>query len=85
MGLASGLVVFFVIWWTALFTVLPFSITRDETGKPNDPKLKAKFLTTTLVSAVLWTLVYIVIESDIISFRDIANMMAADDLERIGQ
>jgi predicted secreted protein len=83
MGLVSGIVVFFVIWWTALFTVLPFSITRDETGKPDDPKLKSKFLTTTLVAAIIWLVVFAVIEADVISFRDIATMMAADDLERI--
>jgi predicted secreted protein len=83
MALVSGIVVFFVIWWTALFTVLPFSITRDETGKPDDPKLKAKFLTTTLVAAIIWLVVFAVIEADVISFRDIATMMAADDLERI--
>jgi predicted secreted protein len=83
MALVSGIVVFFVIWWTALFTVLPFSITRDKTGKPNDPKLKAKFLMTTFVTAIIWLIIYVVIEADLISFRDIANIMAADDLERI--
>jgi len=79
MNLLSAVVVFFLIWWTALFTVLPFSISRDETGKPNDPKIKEKFIMTTLVSVVIWAIIYILIEMDIISFREMANIMVVED------
>jgi len=82
MGIISGIAVFFVIWWTALFTVLPFSLVRDETGKPNDPKLKVKFLYTTLLSAALWLCVYGLIQADIISFRVLADHMIEEDMAK---
>ncbi len=79
MGIVSGIVVFLMIWWTAIFTVLPFGLKRDETGKPDDPRLWHKVLMTTFVSALLWLGMYGLIASDIISFRDMARTMRAQD------
>lgn len=79
MGWVSGIVVFLLTWWTMLFTVLPFSLKRDETGKPDDPKLGQKFLITTFVAGVVWLGIYLLISSDIISFHDMAAQMAKED------
>ncbi|MCB1651425.1 MAG: DUF1467 family protein [Alphaproteobacteria bacterium] len=79
MGLVSGIVVFFLIWWVALFTVLPFSLQRDETGKPDDPRLKRKVLYTTLLAIVIWLVIYMLIQADVISFREMADTMAQGD------
>lgn len=78
MGWFTGIIVFLLVWWTVIFTVLPWSLRRDETGKPDDPKLKQKLFVTTLVSAVLWLAVYFLVEADIISFREMAATMAEE-------
>lgn len=72
----TGIIVFILIWWTAIFTVLPFGLKRDEKGIPNDPNMKRKVLMITALSAVLWVLIYLLIEADIISFREMAKIMA---------
>lgn len=82
MNIISGILVYFVIWWTALFVVLPWGV-RQQTGgvekgikgAPENPKLKRKFIVTTLLSLVLWAIVFILVETDIISFREIAKQM----------
>jgi predicted secreted protein len=79
MGWVSGIVVFLLVWWTMLFTVLPFSLKRDEAGKPDDPKLKQKFLITTGIALVIWCVIYVLILSDIFSFYDVANTMVEED------
>lgn len=86
MGIVSGLLVYVIIWWTVIFCTLPLWVKRDmggpETtahGAPEDPKLKQKFLLTTVVSAVLWIIIYALISADIISFRDIARGMSEQD------
>lgn len=79
MGWVSGVVVFLLVWWTMLFTVLPFSLKRDETGKPDDPRLKQKFLQTTLLTALIWCVIYALVEAEIISFHDMAREMAIED------
>ena len=72
----SGLLVYVMIWWVVLFTVLPWGVkVPDEhepghaTSAPAKPMLLRKFLVTSVIAAVLWVLVYYLIESDLISFR----------------
>lgn len=73
----TGIVMFVIIWWTALFAVLPIG-TRpvqraDEAsgwrGAPERPRLMMKVIVTTIVACVLWTGVYVLIQSDYVSFR----------------
>ncbi len=78
MNWVAGVVLYTIIWWTALFAVLPIGtkpIARadDATGwrgAPERPRLLMKVLITTVVSAVIWLGAYWVIESDYLSFRD---------------
>lgn len=72
MDIFTGIIVFLLVWWTALFLVLPWGLERDENGTPKAPKLKKKALITTMVSFCIWLLLYVLIESDMISFREMA-------------
>lgn len=65
--------IYLTIWWTVLFAVLPIGTVSHaeagidkgdggDPGAPVDPKLKRKFLTTTWVAAVLWLIVFAVIQ-----------------------
>ena len=73
----TGVVLFVIIWWTALFAVLPFGtrpVTQaDDTsgwrGAPERPRLLMKVIVTTIVTCLLWTGSYLLIRSDYISFR----------------
>ena len=59
-----GLAVYFVIWWTILFAILPFGIKSQheagdivpgsEPGAPVRPQLLKRMLWNTVVSAVIW-------------------------------
>jgi predicted secreted protein len=73
----TGVVLFVIIWWTALFAVLPIG-TRpvqqpDENsgwrGAPEHPRVLQKVIVTTLVASILWAGAYLLISSDYISFR----------------
>lgn len=89
MGPISGIVVFLMVWWTTLFAVLPWGNRPDEepiigntVSAPNKPKLLKKFLITTLVSAIIWLLIYGLISSNVISFYDMAADMEAQDYQK---
>ena len=70
MSLATGLAMFFLIWWVVLFAVLPWGIrTQHEAGEvtpgtdpgaPVVPKLGRKLMWTTLVAGVLFAAFYVV-------------------------
>lgn len=82
MGLVTGIIVFLLIWWTALFAVLPFGHKRDEDGTPVQHNMKKKLLWNTLITIVLWLVVFAAVESDIISFREMAQGMIEEDKAR---
>ena len=73
----TGIVLFVIIWWTALFAVLPFGtkpivqadMTSGWRGAPERPRLLMKVIVTTIVASLLWTGSYLLIRSDYISFR----------------
>jgi predicted secreted protein len=68
MTVASALAVYFVIWWTVLFAVLPFGVrSQSETGEvvegtepgaPALPGLGRKAAITSLIAAVVFVFVW---------------------------
>ena len=76
MGWVSGIVVYLLVWWMVVFMVLPWGLERDDEGKPLNPRLKQKVILTTIISSVIWLIIYALIEIEIISFREIAATMA---------
>ena len=87
MSWVMGISLYLSIWWTALFVVLPFGVrhnfTPDDgtaTGAPVNTNMKRKFLANTVLSAVLWLVIYAFVKLDIIDFHAIARHMMQDDL-----
>jgi predicted secreted protein len=78
----TGIVTYFLIWWTALFAVLPWGVQHDTahgTGAPVHPHLKRKFLATTILSALVWLVVALLMHMHLIDFRAISMGMIAED------
>ena len=79
----TAFVVFVLIWWLVLFTVLPVGAQpmaeADERtgwrGAPARPMMGRKLLATTLISLALWLAAMAVIRSDWFSFRAAALLM----------
>lgn len=70
MGIASGVVVFVVIWWVLFYIALPIGVQQDshvergnDRGAPKHSYLLWKLLGTTLISTVLWFIVRACLES----------------------
>jgi predicted secreted protein len=75
----TGVLVYCMVWVVVLLTVLPFGIRPTETpeqghepGAPDRPRLLLKFLVTTLIAAVIWGVIYLIIDQGWISFRQMA-------------
>lgn len=78
MGPFTAIAIYFTLWWTVLFAVLPLGNRTyaeegldvpggGERGAPVNPNLKRKFITTTWVSAVLWVVLFVVIKLDLVT------------------
>ena len=82
MGPITYLSVYLVIWWTILFAVLPLGVTSHaeagidrgdggDPGAPVDPKLKRKFITTTIVATILWAIVMVCLQFRLIPLPNV--------------
>jgi predicted secreted protein len=72
----TGVLVYVMIWWVVLFTVLPWGVrVPDEhapghaTSAPAKPMMLRKAFITTAITTVLWGIAYVLIESELITFR----------------
>ena len=82
MGIVSGIVVYICIWWVIIFCVLPIGVSRSDVGPeeglagaPKDAKIKQKFIATTLISAMIWIAIYVMIDLQLFDFRSMAEGM----------
>lgn len=77
MGWPTFIAGYFVVWWLALFLVLPFGTRTtaqpDELtgwrGTPIAPRFWRTVLATTLLSALIWGATVTMISSGVVSFR----------------
>lgn len=84
MSLFTSVAVYLTIWWTVLFAVLPLGVTSHaeagidkgdggDPGAPVDPKLKKKFITTTWVSAILFAVLWVVLEFHLVKLPELPH------------
>ena len=74
MGLTGSIILFLIIWWLILFILLPISIDNrtssttdyegNDPGAPNNPQLLKKFIITTIISVILWIIVFSLLNND---------------------
>jgi predicted secreted protein len=72
-GVVNGLVVFLIVWWLVIFTMLPIGVRSQEEagevqegsepGAPVAPMLMKKAWWTTIITSCIWIVYYIVTDS----------------------
>lgn len=78
MSIFTAIMLFIIIWWVVIFAVLPWGVKRTEEpeeghdpGAPERPMLWRKLLITTIISFVLWGILYYLIDNGILVFREL--------------
>lgn len=71
-----GVAMYVVIWWLAIFAVLPWGVKPAEkgdlahaAGAPVNPRLWFKVGMTSIVAAVLWVIMYAIIRLGLVNLR----------------
>jgi len=78
MSLSLAIAIYFICWWIVLFAILPLRIGpqppedardpfADAAGAPYAPNLARKFLITTIVSLVLFAVIYALIAFELVT------------------
>lgn len=84
MNLTGGIILYAVLWFLALFVVLPFGQKSQAdvgevtpgtpAGAPHEPKLKKKAIIATISAAVLWGVIAWIIFDDIVTRADLQRI-----------
>ena len=76
MNWLTGILVYVMIWWVVLLTVLPWGVRVPDnpepghaSSAPRNPMMWRKVLVTTFISALLWGVAYWLIDSDWLTLR----------------
>jgi predicted secreted protein len=81
----TWLAIYFIMWWTVLFAVLPWGIRSQhesgdivpgsDPGAPSLPQLRAKVLWTTVATTVLFGAFYFSSVNNLISLDKISDFL----------
>ena len=73
MRIGTAVAIYFVVWWIVLFAILPLGVKNaheagettlegNEPGAPVDPQLGRKAIITTVVSGVVFVMIYFALQ-----------------------
>ena len=80
MSITGSLIVYISIWWIVFFSVLPIGIKSqnfkftdelygNDPGAPKNPKIGKKFLITTLITSLIFLVIYYLVSQNYLNLR----------------
>ncbi|MAW17158.1 MAG: hypothetical protein CMJ01_01120 [Pelagibacteraceae bacterium] len=80
MGTTGSIIIYVMIWWIVFFSVLPIgiqsnkrpfkdSIEGNDPGAPKNPKIAKKFLITTIITSLIFIVIYYLVDNDLLNLR----------------
>ena len=81
MGITGSIIVYVLIWWIIFFSVLPVGISSNkekfrekiggiDPGAPNNPNMGKKFLITTIITSIIFIVIYYLVGSNLLNLRE---------------
>ena len=83
MSVTGSIVIYVILWWLILFTVLPRDINSQkdkdyivqgtDPGAPSNPNIVKKLIITTAITSILFAIIYFLNYFDILNVRRIVS------------
>ena len=81
MGITGSIIVYVMIWWIIFFSILPVgiisnkevfrdSIEGTDPGAPKNPKIGKKFFITTIITSILFIMIYYTVDLGFFNLRN---------------
>ena len=81
MGVTGSIILFVCIWWIVFFSLLPVGIQSqkikfsenlhgNDPGAPKNPKIGKKFFITTLITTIIFLVIYYVTTEGYLNLRE---------------
>ena len=80
MSITGSIIVYVMIWWIIFFSVLPIGVQSNkevfrekiegmDPGAPKNPKIAKKFFITTLITTIIFLVIYYLVEVELLNLR----------------
>ena len=81
MSLTGSLIIFIIIWWIVFFALLPIDVNREkkqnikgiDPGAPENPKIVKKFVYSTLITSIIFIIIFLLVKYEYLNIRDLIN------------
>ena len=81
MGITGSIIVYVMIWWIIFFSVLPIGIQSNkeifkekiegmDSGAPKNPRIAKKFLITTIITSIIFIVIYYLVRFNLLNLRE---------------
>ena len=89
MGIATGIAIYFLIWWIVLFAVLPWGVKAQgdeavpgsDPGAPRVARVWAKLIWTTVVATVVFAACAFVYLKGLVTLDDLARLLRVPEFK----
>ena len=79
MSITGLAIIYIIIWCIVFFAILPIDVERhksikidvEDPGSPENPKMLKKFIYCTVITTVLFTLIYLLMKFEYLNLRNI--------------
>ena len=81
MSITGSIIVYVMIWWIVFFSILPVGIKSNkeiftdliegsDPGAPKNPKIVKKFLIATIITSILFIMIYYIVHLGFFNLRN---------------
>ena len=72
-------IIYIIIWWIVFFAILPIDVERkkmvkidgEDPGSPENPKMLKKFVYCTVITTVVFVVIYLLMKFEYLNLRNI--------------
>tara|TARA_B100000902_G_scaffold371560_1_gene397733 strand:- start:60 stop:305 length:246 start_codon:yes stop_codon:yes gene_type:complete len=79
MSITGLAIIYIIIWWIVFFAILPIDVNRqkslkikgEDPGSPENPKMLKKFLFCTVITTIIFIIIYLLMKFEYLNLRNI--------------
>ena len=81
MSITGSLIIYVLIWWIVFFALLPIDVNREkkdnirgiDAGAPENPKIIKKFAYSTLITSIIFIIIYLLVKYEYLNIRNLIS------------
>ena len=78
MSITGLAIIYIILWWIIFFAILPIDVDRnkvakiegEDPGSPENPKILKKFIYTSIISSLLFLIIYYLVHYNYLNLRN---------------